>query len=263
MEVETKYTFVPIAQKNYVGINDKLSQQLLSKWGIWGNFVIQKFSFNEHFQPYNKNHIAEAFFKDSNVAKELLTKQGKCWAKQGIVASTIEIKPVPCSVLNMSFFDKLKDHENGIIHRSGTICKRYDAEVESLLVSDNLRGMLLDDECPEYNLYANDEREEFIFRIFQMLVLGGILCQYEDILDPYLDVTKVIYKDLIRVQKNKDSDLSISTIVLQVVAKNSRGEAYFPCEPSHVQNVGFLLVDGTTREITTFLHQFGEYCLSE
>lgn len=58
--------------------------------------------------------------------------------------------------------------------------------------------MLLDDECPEYNLFVNDEREEFIFRIFQMLVLGGILCQYEDILDPYLDVTKVIYKDLIR-----------------------------------------------------------------
>ena len=58
--------------------------------------------------------------------------------------------------------------------------------------------MLLDDDCPEYNLYVNDEREEFIFRIFRMLVLGGILCQYEDILDPYLDVTKVIYKDLIR-----------------------------------------------------------------
>ena len=69
--------------------------------------------------------------------------------------------------------------------------------------------------------------------------------------------------DYFRVQKNKDSDLSISTVVLQIVAKNSRGEAYFPCEPSHVQNVGFLLVDGATREITTFLHQFGEYCLSE
>lgn len=58
--------------------------------------------------------------------------------------------------------------------------------------------MLLDEECPEYNLYTKDEREEFIFRIFQMLVLGGILCQYEETLDPYLDATKAIYKDLIR-----------------------------------------------------------------
>lgn len=31
-----------------------------------------------------------------------------------------------------------------------------------------------------------------------MLVLGGILCQYEDILNPYLEVTKAMYKDLIK-----------------------------------------------------------------
>lgn len=58
--------------------------------------------------------------------------------------------------------------------------------------------MLLDEECPEYNLYLKDEREEFIFFIFQMLVLGGILCQYEDILNPYLEVTRAMYKDLIK-----------------------------------------------------------------
>jgi len=58
--------------------------------------------------------------------------------------------------------------------------------------------MLLDEESEEYNLYSEDERNEFVFRIFQMLVLGGTLCQFEDILQPYLDVTKSIYKDLIR-----------------------------------------------------------------
>jgi len=58
--------------------------------------------------------------------------------------------------------------------------------------------MLLDEESEEYNLYSEDERNEFVFRIFQMLVLGGTLCQFEDTLQPYLDVTKSIYKDLIR-----------------------------------------------------------------
>lgn len=61
--------------------------------------------------------------------------------------------------------------------------------------------MLLDEESEEYNLYSEEERNEFIFRIFQMLVLGGILCQYEDTLEPYLDVTKNIYKDLIRLSE--------------------------------------------------------------
>lgn len=58
--------------------------------------------------------------------------------------------------------------------------------------------MLLDEESKEYSLYSGDERKEFVFRIFQMLVLGGMLCQFEDTLQPYLDVTKIIYKNLIR-----------------------------------------------------------------
>ncbi|KZC06100.1 PREDICTED: uncharacterized protein C11orf70 homolog [Dufourea novaeangliae] len=262
MEVEPKYTFVPLAQKNYVGINNKTTQNLLSKWGINGNFVIQHFSFNEPFQQYHKYHLADAFFKENSVANELIIKQGNCWVKQGMTASIVDIKPVACSVLSMSFFDKLKDPKNGIVYKSGTICKRYDMEIENFLISDRLRGMLLDEECPEYNLYSKDDRDEFIFRIFQMLVLGGTLCQYEDILDPYLDITKTIYKDLIRVQKQNDSDLSVSTLALQVVAKDDRAQAYFPYNPSHIQNIGFLLVDTIAHEITTFLHQFGEYSLS-
>ncbi|XP_017758798.1 PREDICTED: uncharacterized protein C11orf70 homolog [Eufriesea mexicana] len=260
MEIEPSYTFVPLTEKNFIGINDKKIQEFLSKWGIKGNFVIQHFAFNEPFQQYHKYHLAEAFFKDSTVAKELLTKQGDYWIKQGIIASSIEVKPISCSALNMTFFNKLKDPKNGIVHKSGTICKRYDIEIENFLVSDNLRGMLLDEECSEYNLYVKDEREEFIFRIFQMLVLGGVLCQYEDILNPYLEVTKAIYKDLIKVQKNNDADLSISTVVLEVVVKNSEGQPYFPYDPCHRQNIGFLLIDSVTHEIITLLHQFGGYC---
>lgn len=58
--------------------------------------------------------------------------------------------------------------------------------------------MLLNKSSDEYDLYTKNEREEFIFVIFQMLVLGGILCQYEDNIQHYLDTTKTIYKDLIR-----------------------------------------------------------------
>jgi len=58
--------------------------------------------------------------------------------------------------------------------------------------------MLLNKEAEEYNLYSEEERNEFVFRIFQILVLGGILCQFEDTLQPYLNITKSIYKDLIR-----------------------------------------------------------------
>lgn len=58
--------------------------------------------------------------------------------------------------------------------------------------------MLIDEESDEYSLYSTDERDEFIFKIFQMLVLGGEYCQYEDDLQPYLDCTKKIYKDFVK-----------------------------------------------------------------
>lgn len=48
---------------------------------------------------------------------------------------------MPCSVLNMSFFNKLKVPANGITYNSGTISKRCDTQVEDFIVSDNLRGV--------------------------------------------------------------------------------------------------------------------------
>ncbi|XP_025152810.1 uncharacterized protein C11orf70 homolog [Harpegnathos saltator] len=121
--------------------------------------------------------------------------------------------------------------------------------------------MLLDEDSEEYNLYTEDERKEFVFRIFQMLVLGGMLCQFEDTLQPYLDVTRSIYKDLVRVQKHDASNnLFVSTLVLEVIAKDSKGQEYFPCNTSNKQNIAFLLINANSREITTFVHQYGGYC---
>ncbi|XP_072764303.1 cilia- and flagella-associated protein 300 isoform X2 [Anoplolepis gracilipes] len=229
--------------------------------GLKGNFIVQNFSFNEPFQQYHKYQLADAFFKDDSVVKALLSKQGNTWVKQGIRASSVEVKQVPCSVLSMSFFDKLKNPDNGITYSSGTICKRCDMQVEDFLISDNLHGMLLDEESEEYNLYSKEERNEFVFRIFQMLVLGGILCQFEDTLEPYLDVTKSIYKDLIRVQKQSTmNDLFVNTLVLEVIAKDSKGQDYFPSNSSNRQNIAFLLIDANSREITSFVHQYGGYC---
>ncbi|XP_015587691.1 uncharacterized protein C11orf70 homolog [Cephus cinctus] len=257
MEIEPKYTFLSLPQNNYFGLNDKATQELLTKWGLNENFHIQNFSFNEPFQPYHKYNLTESFFKDQAVAGVLKTKSKGCWAAHGTVASTVETRQIPCSVLTMSFFEKLKDPNNKVVHNSGTICKRYDLDIDGFLVSDNLRGMLIDEDCEQYNLYSKNEREEFIFRILQLLVLGGSLCQYEDTIEPYLKVTKNLYKDLIRVQKQKDSnELSVSTMVLEVVAKDANGRAYFPCDQSSMQNIGFLLVDRNFRQITTVLHQY-------
>ena len=58
--------------------------------------------------------------------------------------------------------------------------------------------MLLLDDSENYDIFSDAEREEFLFRLFKHLCLGGEVCQYEDNVQPYLDLTKLLYKDLVR-----------------------------------------------------------------
>lgn len=58
--------------------------------------------------------------------------------------------------------------------------------------------MLLIDDFDNYCLYSDLERDEFLFRIFFYICLGGRFNQYEDEIQFYLDVIKQVYKDFIR-----------------------------------------------------------------
>ncbi|XP_012252701.2 cilia- and flagella-associated protein 300-like isoform X1 [Athalia rosae] len=255
MDLDTGYTFVPLAEKNYGGFHDKIAQELLTKWGVKPNICIQRFSFNEPFQPYLKYHLAELFFKDPIVASKLKTKKLNSWFNEGIIATEVKTEHIPCSVLAMSFFDRLKEPENNITYDSNKIRQTMKYNEDGDLITDNLKAMLLDPESNEYNLYDNDERKEFIFHILQMLVIGGKLCQYEDVLNPYIDVTKILYKDLVRVDRREHTtDLFISTLVLKVVAMKS-GKPYFPRNIDEKTNYAFLLVDQASRQVTSFIHQ--------
>ena len=61
-----------------------------------------------------------------------------------------------------------------------------------------LLQMLLIEDSDNYDRFTEEERNEFLFQLFRHLCLGGTICQYEDTIQPYLDATKAIYKDLIR-----------------------------------------------------------------
>ena len=61
-----------------------------------------------------------------------------------------------------------------------------------------LRQMLLCDDSENAELYSAEEREEFLLRIFEHVCLGGACCQFEDGLEPYLEMAKKIYKEMLR-----------------------------------------------------------------
>lgn len=54
------------------------------------------------------------------------------------------------------------------------------------------------EDSEKYEVFSLLEREEFLFCLFKHLCLGGSLCQYEDMIKPYLETAKLLYKDLVR-----------------------------------------------------------------
>ncbi len=63
-------------------------------------------------------------------------------------------------------------------------------------MSDHLKQSILCEESEYYTVYPEEMRNEFLFHVFQRIVIGGSLCQYEDYINEYLKVTKAIYKGI-------------------------------------------------------------------
>lgn len=62
------------------------------------------------------------------------------------------------------------------------------------------------EESESFCIFEENQRKELLFKIFQSLAIGGSLNQYEDTIDPYLEWTKKIYKSIVAVRKQPESD---------------------------------------------------------
>nr|XP_047934189.1 cilia- and flagella-associated protein 300 isoform X2 [Anser cygnoides] len=160
-------------------------------------------------------------------------------SSSGSKVTKIEAIVVPCTQISMSFFDRL--YTEGIVRETGHIVKCYDEYYDDILISDELRKVLLLEDSDHYDLFSQSDRKEFLFCLFKHLCIGGALCQFEDMLGPYLETTKALYKDLVSVQKNPETkEISITSTVFRVSAY-VRYTLEFLETPDH-QEVIFVLV---------------------
>ncbi|KAG8229175.1 hypothetical protein J437_LFUL009892 [Ladona fulva] len=157
----------------------------------------------------------------------------------------------------MDFFDRLKE-PGKLVTGKGRLKKNLGEQINGFEVWDELRRMLLDEESEYWDLYSPVERDEFIFQILFHLCLGGELCQYEDDLEPYLKATKLLYKDVISVSKDPETQHIVPTsLVFKAVAKTKNGQSYFPFDEDNPQNFCYLIIDPVKRVVTVIIHQFG------
>ena len=78
---------------------------------------------------------------------------------------------IPCTILNMGFFDRLTTSE--AVRESGSIKKCFDEVCGDFIISDELRKLLLLEDSDHYCVYSDEERDELLFRILKHLALGG------------------------------------------------------------------------------------------
>ncbi|KAL5004882.1 hypothetical protein ScPMuIL_018338 [Solemya velum] len=253
------FTFQYLSGKKFESLESKDNQELFGKWSLKGRMKAQLFAFDQRFQPYQKDEFVYDFLRDPNVTVNLqvVSSSGK-WGPIGLEAKVVTAEPVPCTVLSMSFFDRLYD--NNIVRESGQICKCFDDFYESFTIADELRKMLLLDDSDNYCAFSDSDRDEFLFQLFKFVCLGGEVCQYEDSVEAYLNTTKQLYKDLISVQKNPETkELNIVSSVFRITASTDSG-VYYPSDVPHEQTFSFLVVDPLKGHAIVFYHKFGGGC---
>nr|XP_025037417.1 transcriptional coactivator YAP1 isoform X8 [Pelodiscus sinensis] len=243
-----RFTFRYLPQKSLPSLENRDTQARLRKWSMYGRITVQVFSFDQLFKVYQKDEFVKAFFSDPNVSTnlKLLTASGQ-WTTLGTKVKKIEAIVVPCTQVSMSFFDRL--YSEGLVRETGHIIKCYDDYYHDIPISDELRKVLLLEDSDHFDIFSQSNREEFLFCLFKHLCLGGTLCQFEDVLGPYLETTKALYKDIVSVQKDPETkEIIITSTIFKVSAFDDDGMCY-PSTNSHEQTFAYLIVDPLKRHI--------------
>ncbi|KAJ8031158.1 hypothetical protein HOLleu_27800 [Holothuria leucospilota] len=254
---EKKFNFLHLNEKKCAFLNDKDVQDLFMKWSMQGNICVQYYSYDQLFQLYQKSDFVLDFLQDPVVTSSLqvITDSGSS-GPVGISAVKVEVTEIPCSITSMEFFDRLST--DGIVRDSGHIVKCFDDFYEDFTISDELRKMLLMENSDNYEIYSDKEREEFLFRLFQHICLGGAVCQYEDFIEPYLKTTKMIYKDLVSVRKDPDTkELKVSSIVIKVKGWDKDDFQFYPSDQDHEQTFAYFIIDPLKRHVAVLYHKWG------
>ncbi|CAD5116654.1 DgyrCDS5522 [Dimorphilus gyrociliatus] len=251
-----KFAFRSLPNKKFSFFENKENQERLLKWSMKDRILIQGFLFDKQFKEYEKDEFVLDFFKDPEVTSSLksLSSSGK-WSPIGIEAKSVKVETIPVTVISMDFFDKLY---KGVAKESGALCKCLDEYIDEFIASDELRKMMLSEESDYYDIFDESEKSELLFRLFRHLCIGGQVCQYEDELQPYLDITKGLYKDLVSVVKDSNSNkLKVQSIAFKVTAFEKDGAIYFPSTKNHMQDFAYLIIDPLKRHVNVIQHVFG------
>ena len=200
-----KYIFHTVDDpSHYSNIFTKDNFKTLEKWGLSQNMELVKFRFNTSFQLKDLDRFLKDLFNDPTIKKNFppishVIPPGDQKEIEHFKYKVLSTKAVTMDIFDVMYERNIVSPETGYIHQD------YDQYVEDITVSDKLKQALLIEDSESYMAFEPESRDEFLFHIFQRIVVGGSLCQYENNVQPYLDMTKCFYKDIVSAAKDPDS----------------------------------------------------------
>lgn len=77
----------------------------------------------------------------------------------------------------MTFFDSLLDTESGIVGPTGNIGGCFEESHDGVSTGDLLRDLIANPDSVNSHLFSEEDKTEFIYRLFRIFAVGGTLCQ--------------------------------------------------------------------------------------
>ncbi|CAM9471606.1 unnamed protein product [Chrysoparadoxa australica] len=217
-------------------VKDKLTQ-----WGLEGSFSCHKLSFTGAFRPQDQ------------ASTDAFIRQALSEALPGADGS-VQYKELKCTQLSMKFFKPMTDR--GIVTETGYIRGCFDEDIHGITVQDKLRTALATppDEREEEGVFSAEEEDELLYQVFKALVVGGSMCQPEVQIDPYLETTKAVYKDLLEVHKSANEQVVVSSHAYRIMSVQNDECQLFKQESPH--NLCILVVNPLARTATVIHKNF-------
>ena len=249
-----KYIFQTVDDPSHYGhIFTKENFKTLEKWGLSQNMELVKFRFNTSFELKDLQRFLKDLFNDPTVKKNFPPLTLIILHDEQKEIENFKYKVLNTQATNMDLFDPM--YENDLVTLdTGYIHQDYDQIVEDITVSDKLRQSLIVEDSEPYSIFSKDQRDEFLFHIFKRIVLGGSLCQYEERIEPYLEMTKDFYKDIVSAAKEPETGKiyirSVPVEILSIEKSNLYKKNFHP------QNFFYVIIDPYQRYVHLWYHNW-------
>lgn len=162
---------------------------------------------------------------------------------------------VRCTLTRLDVFDKMAQNCSAKIFHDGgwrIIKLPNHPDVLGFTVHDQLRELILCEDSVNRNVITDSERSEFLWQVFEHVVLGGNVNQFEDDAMAYRSVAKLFYKCLIRVRRESTSHLAVKSTVFKVTSQMFGEIPLFPTESKN--NFCYVVADNVSKTCHLIYH---------